>query len=67
MENKIYDFNDVLEIVYELSFSQGFYGRLYRALIELRENDNPDYYEFCDYIASKKLKTPLDVVYMFEC
>ena len=39
-DTKYYTMNDVLEVVRELSYSQGFYGRLLRDLLEIRDNDS---------------------------
>ena len=66
-DTRYYTMNDVLEVVRELSYSQGFYGRLLRDLLEIRDNDSEKWEELCEYITAQKFTEPLDVVYFFEC
>ena len=37
----------VIEVIKELSNSQGFYSRLYRNIVELKENDEDGFNEWC--------------------
>ena len=67
MENtKTMSIDDVLNVIRDLSYSQGFYGRMYRAIIELRENDIDGYKHFCEVIENQGVKNPVDVVLFFE-
>lgn len=59
--------NDVLEIIRELSCSQGFYGRLYQRIMDCKQNDPENYAEFVDVINSQKFVDKIDVVFFFEC
>lgn len=62
----VLDFNDVIDIIHNLSYSQGFYGRLLRDIGELKEYE-PEYFEmFVEEIESQNFKTALDVVMYFE-
>lgn len=65
MNNKKYlNFNDVMSIIEDLSYSQGFYGRLKRSILEL---DPEGLKEFKNIIKKQKFKNNLDVIYFFEC
>ena len=60
------DFNDVIDIIHNLSYSQGFYGRLLRDIEELKKYE-PEHFEmFVEEIESQNFKTALDVVMYFE-
>ena len=60
------DFNDVIDIIHNLSYSQGFYGRLLRDIGELKKYE-PEHFEmFVEEIESQNFKTALDVVMYFE-
>lgn len=62
----VYDFNDVLNILSELSQSQGFYGRLLRNIYELMEYEPERFDMFVEEIESADFRSPLDVVMYFE-
>lgn len=62
----VLDFNDVIDIIHNLSYSQGFYGRLLRDIRELKEYE-PEHFEmFVEEIESQNFRTALDVVMYFE-
>ena len=50
--------------VVDLMQSQGFYGRLYRSVNEM---DEQNYSQLYDLIGRQNFKDPLDVVYWLEC
>ena len=55
---------DVINVIEELSYSQGFYGRL------LRQNKGlnaEDFREFCRLMEEQNFRDSLDVVLFFEC
>lgn len=62
----VYDFNDVLNVLSELSQSQGFYGRLLRDIYELMEYEPERFDMFVEEIESADFRNPLDVVMYFE-
>lgn len=62
----VYDFNDVLNVLSELSQSQGFYGRLLRDIYELMEYEPERFDMFVEEIESADFRSPLDVVMYFE-
>lgn len=59
----------VLQIIRDLSKSQGFYGRVYEALMHNKNSDDPIergvYKEFMEQF--KDCKEPVDVVMIIEC
>lgn len=57
---------DILNVIAELSYSQGFYGRLLRDILELRDGDPDRYEEFMEVLEAKNFSEPLDVVLFFE-
>ena len=58
--------DEILELISELSKSQGFYGRLLEQLLEVKENDPLQWEEIVEDLESKNFKEPLDVVLYFE-
>lgn len=58
--------NDILEAIYKLSLSQGFYGRLLRDLIEIRDNDAEAWQSVVNELEKQHFKTTLDMVLYFE-
>lgn len=62
----VYDFNDVLNVLSELSHSQGFYGRLLRDIYELMEYEPERFDMFVEEIENADFRNPLDVVMYFE-
>lgn len=61
MENtRVLTPDDVLDIVRELSYSQGFYGRLLHYYIL------PDYENFCAMVEEQQFTDILDVIRFFE-
>lgn len=59
--------NEILSLIRNLSFSQGFYGRLLRSIEDLEENDAEKYEELAEELEAQNFKEPLDVVFYFEC
>jgi antirestriction protein ArdC len=61
-----FEFNDVINILTELSHSQGFYGRLLRDLSEIKEYEPERFELIVAEIESQNFTSPLDVVLYFE-
>ena len=62
----VYEFNDVIDVLVQLSYSQGFYGRLLRDIAETKK-EAPEYFDmFVEEIESQNFRTMLDVVMYFE-
>ena len=57
----------VIEVIKDLSKSQGFYSRLYQNILELKENDEEAFNEWCKETERMNFKEPIDVVLYFEC
>lgn len=55
---------DVINVIEELSYSQGFYGRLLRDIKGLNAND---FREFCRVMEEQNFQNGVDVVLFFEC
>lgn len=55
--------NEILRAIYDLSKSQGFYGRLYRTLIEL---NTEDYEQVMGNLEEQNFKDTLDLVLFME-
>lgn len=64
--NLIFEFDDVIDIINTLSYSQGFYGRLLRDIYELKKYEPEMFMMFVDEIESQKFTNTLDVVMYFE-
>ena len=55
---------DVINVIEELSYSQGFYGRLLR---DIKGLNAEDFREFCRVMEEQNFQDKLDVVLFFEC
>lgn len=65
MENKKLSFDDLMNVIRELSYSQGFYGRLYREILEVKEYD-PDSYEELVFDWDGRFSDSLDFILYLE-
>lgn len=61
-----YDVDQVIELVRQLSRSQGYYGRLLERILYLREYEPEAFEEFKMVIEDQHFKDPVDVVLFFE-
>lgn len=57
----------ILAAIRTLSHSQGFYGRLYRSIVEMQENDPDTYEEVVEQLEAQKFGDAVDMVLYFEC
>ena len=65
---KYLDYEDFKSMVYDLSFSQGFYSRLYRDLLELEKEGNEEsLFELKETINNLNATEELDFIYWLEC
>lgn len=55
---------DIIKVIEDLSYSQGFYGRLLRSIDELSEEE---YDLLTEELEGQNFKDSLDVVLYFEC
>ena len=60
------DRNAILGLIKELSYSQGFYGRLLRSIEECRENDPSSYEDFMEELEAQNFSSDLEVILYFE-
>ena len=58
--------NDILNAIRELASSQGFYGRLYRDLTELQQNDLEQYNSIKEELESQNFHDTLDLIIYLE-
>lgn len=56
----------VLDVIRELSHSQGFYSRLYHNILELKRTNEEAFNEWCREVESLNFKEPLDIVLYLE-
>jgi hypothetical protein len=61
---KYLDRNDIMSLFESLAGSQGFYGRLVRAIKDANEEARE---QFWQKLESKKFKDSVDVVMFIEC
>lgn len=59
--------NEIINIIEMLSHSQGFYGRLLRSILELKQENETEYNELKNYLESQNFSDSLDVIMFFEC
>lgn len=55
---------DIIKVIEDLSYLQGFYGRLLRSIDELSEEE---YDLLAEELEGQNFKDSLDVVLYFEC
>ena len=58
--------DEILENIIGLSYSQGFYGRLYRNLMELKHNAPQEYEAIMSEMEAQEFKDLLDLVVYIE-
>ena len=61
-----YSVDQVIEVIEMLSHSQGFYGRLLRDIMYIKENEPEKFEDFKFIIEQKEFTNPVDVVMFFE-
>lgn len=61
---KYLGFDDLLAFCKMMSASQGFYGRIYRMITELTDEDKE---QLEKYLKERKFTDTLDFVYWLEC
>lgn len=59
--------NQIMDLITELSYSQGFYGRLKRDIIEMKENFPDQYDMLVENWESRNFKNSLDFILYIEC
>ena len=59
--------NQIMDLITELSYSQGFYGRLKRSILELKEYDPCSYENLVEEWESKNFKDSIDFILYIEC
>ena len=59
--------NQILAAIRTLAHSQGFYGRLYRDIVDMMENDVDSYAELAEQLEAQKFGDAVDMVLYFEC
>ena len=66
VEQQGYDVDQVIEVIEMLSHSQGYYGRLLRDIMYIKENDPEKFDDFKFIIERKGFTNPVDVFMFFE-
>ena len=56
----------VIDVIRELSHSQGFYSRMYERILELHRNDPECFENFKREVEAQNFKDPVDVVLYFD-
>ena len=58
--------SEILNAIYDLSQSQGFYGRLLRDLIKMKKNNPASYEAFKQELEAQKFSDIIDIILYFE-
>lgn len=58
--------DEILDAITELSYHQGFYGRLLRDILELKNTDKDGYNDLKKELEKQNFKTTLDMILYFE-
>ena len=56
----------ILEVILELSYSQGFYGRLYENLMNIKDADEIAWSSIVETLEAQDFKEPLDLILYLE-
>ena len=56
----------ILSTIRNLAYSQGFYGRLLRSLMEIQDNDPERWTEIVDALEGQHFASAVDMVLYFE-
>lgn len=59
--------NDILNAIQELAYSQGFYGRLLRSIMELKRENEDSYEMLMQELEDQHFSDTVDMVLFFEC
>ena len=59
--------NQILSTIKELANSQGFYGRMYHNIMELKQNSPSDYDLLVEELEGQNFKDAVDMILYFEC
>ena len=59
--------DEILDVIENLSKSQGFYGRLLARLEELKNEDVQSYQKVVQELEGQNFKDSVDLVLYFEC
>lgn len=59
--------NQIMDLITELSCSQGFYGRMKRDILYMKENYPDDYELLVEDWESRNFKDSLDFILYIEC
>lgn len=57
----------ILQAIKSLAMSQGFYGRLYCALMDLKDREEDVYESYMQSLESQNFSDTVDMVLFFEC
>ncbi len=60
------DRNQILNVIENLSHSQGFYGRILHKLRTLKEQDEEKYEQVMSELEAKNFKDELELILYFE-
>lgn len=58
--------DDIMDEIENLARSQGFYGRLYNFMVDLRDNHSDLWQVYVDELEAQHFRTTLDMVLYFE-
>lgn len=65
-EKKFMTRRQILDTIKDLSRSQGLYGRIYEAIMSLKESDPDQYNQFMNHLVNQQFSDPVDLVLFFE-
>lgn len=66
-EKTTYSIDQILDVIENLSHSQGYYARLLENILYAKDNDTDAYEKWVEEMESQNFTDPLDIVFYFEC
>lgn len=58
---------EIMQTIKDLASSQGFYGRLYYSIMEMKTSYKEDYKKLVEELENQNFQNAVDLVMYFEC
>lgn len=58
--------DEIMNFIHTMSYSQGFYTRLYNNIMELKETDKEGYKKLKTVLEKQHFNDNLDIIFYFE-
>ena len=59
--------NQILDVIKQLACSQGFYSRMYRTLMDIKQNNIDAFNDYMSELEEQNFGDAVDMILYFEC